>query len=62
MSELGDWNRWADRDAQSHRAGPALFGTLALGSRTLDWQAAYLVGSTYARHGRLFSLRVKFDF
>lgn len=62
FGELGDWNHWADRDAQSHRAGPALFGTVSLGSRSLGWQAAYLVGSTYAQHGRLFSLRVKLDF
>lgn len=62
FGELGAWDHWADRDAQSHRAGPALFGTLPVGSGSLAWQVAYLTGSINARHGKMFSMRVKYDF
>ena len=28
----------------------------------LAWQMAYLTGSTYAHHGNMFTMRVKYDF
>lgn len=62
FGELGAWDHWAERDAQSHRAGPALFGSVPVGSNSLGWQMAYLTGSTYARHGKMFTMRVKLDF
>jgi hypothetical protein len=63
FGELGEWNHWAPRDQQSHRAGPVVFGTLPLGDRqALKAQAAYLVGSTYGSHGHMFSLRVHWEF
>lgn len=62
FGELGAWDNWSPRDAQSHRVGPALFGALPVGAQSLAWQAAYLTGSTYARHGKMFSMRVKYDF
>ncbi len=74
FGELGPWDRWSPHDAQSHRAGPALFGRIPLGgnpasgggdgARTpaIAWQAAWLVGSTYRRHGQMLTLQVRFDF
>jgi len=62
FGELGAWDDWSPRDDQSHRAGPALFGTVPMGDGKLGWQAAYLRGSTYGRHGSMFSMRVKYDF
>ena len=63
FGELGRWDHWAPRDQQSHRAGPALFGVLPIGSGTsLLCQAAILWGSTYARHGDMFSLRAQLAF
>jgi hypothetical protein len=62
FGELGEWDDWAPRAKQSHRAGPALFGSVPLGERTLGWQAAWLTGSTYARHGHMFTARLKLDF
>ena len=62
FGEVGEWDHWSDRELQSHRAGPALFGTVRTDEGTLGWQAAYLVGSTYATHGRMLTLRVTFDF
>jgi hypothetical protein len=63
FGELGPWDRWAPRDRQSHRAGPAAFGKIQLGDgRSLSYQAAYLVGSVYGRHGDMFSMRIQYGF
>ncbi|MDB5849083.1 MAG: hypothetical protein JWP29_2835 [Rhodoferax sp.] len=62
FGELGPWDHWSPRDDQSHRAGPALFGSVPAGPGTIGWQAAYLTGSTYGRHGHMLSLRVKYDY
>ena len=63
FGEVGSWNHWAPRDQQSHRAGPAVFGTLALGGRqSLLYQAAYLVGSIYGQRGSMFSMRIQYAF
>lgn len=63
FGELGDWNHWSPRSRQSHRAGPALFGSLPMGAaQTLKYQAAYLIGSIYGRHGNMLSLRLQYVF
>jgi hypothetical protein len=62
FGELGTWNDWAPSDAQSHRLGPALFGTVPFGDNSLAWQAGYLVGSIYGESGSMFTARVKYDF
>ncbi|MEO5883511.1 MAG: hypothetical protein ABIQ06_13920 [Caldimonas sp.] len=62
FGELGPWNEWLPQDRQSHRAGPAVFGSVPLGPGKLGWQAAYLFGKTYARRGEMFTARIKYDF
>jgi hypothetical protein len=63
FGELGRWDHWAPHEQQSHRAGPAVFGTLALGEReSLLYQAAYLFGSIYGHQGNMFSMRVQLAF
>ncbi|MFI4930954.1 MAG: hypothetical protein ACHP83_11990 [Burkholderiales bacterium] len=63
FGELGPWDHWAPRDEQSHRAGPAVFGTVPFGERqALHWQGAYLVGSIYGRHGDMLTLRALYTF
>jgi hypothetical protein len=63
FGELGPWDHWAPHDQQSHRAGPALFGTLPLGDgRSFLCQASYLFGSIYGQHGAMFSLRAQYTF
>lgn len=63
FGEVGPWDRWSARDMQSHRAGPAIFGTVRSGSKNaIHYQAAYLRGSTYAQHGDMFSMRVQYTF
>ncbi len=63
FGELGPWNDTLPPSQQSHRAGPALFATLPPGgTRALQVQAAYLVGSTYGQNGHMFSMRVLLPF
>ena len=62
FGELGPWDDWLPQDQQSHRAGPALFGTVPLGPGKVNWQVAYLAGKIDARRGNMFTMRVKYDF
>lgn len=63
FGELGDWDHWASRDQQSHRADPALFGSVSVGKESsIKYQAAYLIGSIYGRHGYMLTSRVQYVF
>jgi hypothetical protein len=63
FGELGTWDHWDPHDRQSHRAGPALFGSVPLGAgKTLLCQAAILFGSTYGQNGNMFSMRAQLAF
>jgi len=63
FGELGDWLDGASREQQSHRVGPAVFGRWALGSgHTVQYQAAWLLGSTYGQNGNMFTTRVQYLF
>ena len=63
FGELGAWDDWSARADQSHRAGPALFGTWRLADgHALQYQAALLFGSTYGQNSRMFSMRVQYGF
>jgi hypothetical protein len=62
FGEVGPWDHWLPHEAQSHRAGPALFGSLPAGPGVIGWQASYLIGKTYAQRGNMFSMRLKYEF
>ena len=63
FGELGQWDHWAPRDRQSHRAGPAIFGSVPIGGKqALLYQAAILKGQTYGSNGTMFSARVQYAF
>ncbi len=63
FGEVGPWDHWSPHERQSHRAGPAFFGSLALGAaRALNYQAAYLMGSVYGSNADMFTMRVWYDF
>lgn len=63
FGELGEWDNWAPRKRQSHRAGPMLAGTLPLGqTQSLKYQAALLGGSIYGSAGTMFSMRLQYVF
>jgi hypothetical protein len=61
FGELGRWDHWAARDQQSHRAGPAIFGTLRMGHQFVKYEAAYLFGSN-ATSVRAFTMRLQVGF
>lgn len=63
FGELGEWSHWAPRDKQSHRAGPAIFGTLPLGNgQNFRYEAAYLYGSIYTKHSKMVTARLRYEF
>lgn len=63
FGELGTWNDWLPRREQSHRAGPAIFGTLDAGPhQEVRYDAAYLIGKNSARAARSVTLRLQYVF
>ena len=63
FGELGPWDDWSPRSQQSHRAGPALFGKLAVGDGVaLNWQLGYLRGKTYGFSGYMVTSRIYLTF
>jgi len=63
FGEMGDWNHWLPRDQQSHRLGPALFGTWDMGGqREWRYDAAYLIGKNAARNAKSVTMRIQFGF
>ena len=64
FGELGDYDHWAPRDQQSHRAGPMIAGSVPLGTtgQSLRYDASYLTGSIFTEHANVFSLRVQYAF
>lgn len=62
FGELGRWDHWDARDQQSHRAGPALFGTLRMGQQFLKYEAAYLFGTNATLSARTFTMRLQLGF
>ncbi|MDE2370148.1 MAG: hypothetical protein KGN16_14355 [Burkholderiales bacterium] len=60
LGELGPWRHWAPLSQQSHRAGPALYGsTDADGGRHLQWQIGVLLGTIGGRHADMVSARLQ---
>lgn len=63
FGEIGRWDRWPAADRQSHRAGPALFGSVDTGAgQVLQYQVAYLWGRIYGRSGNMLTLRTQLVF
>lgn len=63
FGEVGKWNDWLPREQQSHRAGPALFGSWDLGGgHEWRYEAAWLVGKNSARNARSVALRIQYVF
>lgn len=63
FGEMGEWNHWLPKAQQSHRAGPALFGSWHLGGKQeLRYEAALLIGKNSAVPAKTFSTRVQYVF
>jgi hypothetical protein len=63
FGETGQWNRWASRDEQSHRLGPAIFGKLSLGGgQVIEYNAAWLFAASKAAPDHTLRLQVEYEF
>ena len=63
FGELGQWDDWAPRRQQSHRAGPMISGTrYPIGATSFKYRAAFLKGSVYGSHSHMWSMRLQYQF
>jgi hypothetical protein len=62
FGEVGKWNGWKGVHEQSHRVGPALFGTVDIGRQQIKYEAAYLLGKNSDRRAKSFTMRVQYIF
>ena len=63
FGEMGKWNDWDPRDQQNHRAGPAIFGKLALGNRhAIRYNAAWLVGANQAAPDHTLRIQIEYEY
>jgi hypothetical protein len=63
FGEVGDWDRWSDRDQQSHRFGPAIFGKIPVGPRqAIKYNMAYLIDDSSATRSNTVRAQVEYEF
>jgi hypothetical protein len=63
FGDVGNWNRIAPRNEQSHLLGPAVFGKIALGGRhAIKYNAAYLIDASDTKHSNTFRTQVEYEF
>ncbi|WP_295999872.1 hypothetical protein [Rugamonas sp.] len=63
FGEVGKWDSPLPRDQQSHRIGPAFFGSRDVGAKQeLKYEAAYLFGKNSDRPAKSFTMRVQYIF
>ncbi len=63
FGEMGRWDRWAPREAQTHRLGPAVFGKLRTGDGgAIRYNAAWLVGASKGAPDNLLRLQAEVEF
>lgn len=65
FGEPGQWDNFSSTARQSHRAGPALFGSAYFGEQRrqeLRYESAYLIGKNSGRNAKSVTLRVQYLF
>jgi hypothetical protein len=63
FGELGDWDHWAPRREQSHRAGPVIGGMVPVGtSNEIKYEVGYFFGKVAAEQARTAVVRVQYEF
>lgn len=63
FGEVGDWDKWADRDQQSHRYGPAIFGKIPVGDRkAIKYNLAYLIDASSVTRSNTVRAQVEYEF
>jgi len=63
FGEVGKWDDWDPDDERSNQVGPAIFGKQSLGGRhALEYNAAWLFGTSDAAPDNTFRLQVEYEF
>jgi hypothetical protein len=63
FGEMGKWNDWAPTDERIQKAGPAIFGKLALDNhQAIKYNAAWLLGTSNAAPDHTFRMQVEYEF
>lgn len=63
FGEVGPATDWLPRREQSHRAGPAIFGSIDTGpNQEIRYDAAYLIGKNSGRSAKSVTLRLQYVF
>lgn len=63
FGEMGKWNNWSERDAQSHRVGPAVFGAFTPGQEhRIAYDAAILFETAGKRGYTTFRAAFSYEF
>jgi hypothetical protein len=63
FGEMGPWQRWAATEQRNQRAGPAVFGKLALGNRqAIKYNAAWLLGTSSAAPDHTLRVQVEYEY
>jgi len=63
FGEMGEWNDWESFDAQSHKAGPAVFGMFRVSERTsIRYNAAWLIGWSESAPHNTARLQIEYEF
>ncbi len=63
LGDLGPWDHWARSAEQVRRAGPAVFGKIHLAGRhAIEYNAAWLIGTSAAAADHTFRLQVEYEF
>ena len=63
FGEVGDWDKWSERDQQSHRYGPAIFGKFSVGDRkAIKYNMAYLIDDSSVTRSNTFRAQIEYEF
>lgn len=62
MGEMGQWNKWAARAQQNHRAGLLLFGQIpTLGEHSINFNLALLYGISTAAPKQTYRMQFEYE-
>lgn len=62
FGDMGEWDDWAPRSEQSHRFGPAIFGTLPFAGQGFKYKAAYLADPSSRARSHGFRLELEYRY
>ena len=63
FGEVGQWDHWEPTSERPNQAGPAIFGKILLGGRkVIQYNAAWLLGTSTAAPDNTFRMQVEYEF